>query len=110
MEQVEVVVQSLGTDNVYPKMGQTVRVHYTCRLENGRVFDSTYARQRPFNFKLGAGAVVPGWEEAVKQLCVGEKANCVIPSSLAYGSKGVQGLIPPNSKLYLELELLSILL
>ncbi|QDZ21381.1 FKBP-type peptidyl-prolyl cis-trans isomerase [Chloropicon primus] len=90
MEQVEVVVQSLGTDNVYPKTGQTVRVHYTCRLENGRVFDSTYARQKPFTFKLGAGAVVPGWEEAVKQ--------------------GVQGLIPPHSKLYLELELLTILL
>ena len=92
--------------------GDTVTVHATGTVKKtGKKFWSTKdARQKPFTFKLGAGAVVPGWEEAVKQLCVGEKANCVIPASLAYGSKGVQGLIPPNSKLYLELELLAILL
>mmetsp|Transcript_4003 Transcript_4003/g.12528 ORF Transcript_4003/g.12528 Transcript_4003/m.12528 type:complete len:119 (+) Transcript_4003:101-457(+) len=105
---VECIIERAGDGRYYPKKGETIAVHYVGTLDNGKVFDSSYSRGRPFRFKVGVGQVVPGWDEAVKQLSVGEKARCIVPADLAYGNKGIPGLIPPGATLYLEIELISI--
>ena len=93
-------------DTPYP--GQHVKVHYSGFLTNGTKFDSSYDRNTPFEFMLGARRVIPGWEEAVQLLKTGGKAKFIIPSNLAYGERGI-GPIPPNSTLIFEIELLEIM-
>eukprot|EP00899_Mesostigma_viride_P004024 jgi/Mesvir1/13622/Mv06712-RA.1 len=105
---VEITITRAGDGKYYPKKGETVAVHYIGQLDDGKVFDSTYSRGRPFRFKVQSGAVVPGWDEIVTQLSVGEKARCRIAPDLAYGSKGFPGLIPPQAYLNIEIELISI--
>ena len=85
---IEMQILRAGDGKYYPKKGETVAVHYIMSLSNGKEVDSTYKRRQPFRFKVSSGQVVKGWDEAVKQLSVGEKASCVFPSSLAYSSKG----------------------
>jgi peptidylprolyl isomerase len=92
-----------------PEAGNVVQVHYKGMLADGTVFDSSYERDEPMVFPLGKGAVIPGWEEAIELLPVGSKAKLVIPSELAYGEMGAGGVIPPNAKLYFEVELVDIL-
>ncbi len=87
--------------------GQTVSVNYRGTLENGTEFDSSYGRG-PFNFPLGAGRVIKGWDEGVAGMRVGGKRKLVIPPDLAYGSRGAGGVIPPNSTLVFEIELLGV--
>jgi FKBP-type peptidyl-prolyl cis-trans isomerase len=87
--------------------GQTVTVHYTGWLTNGTKFDSSLDRKQPFKFKLGAGQVIPGWDQGVAGMQVGGKRRLTIPSTLAYGSRGV-GPIPPDSTLVFEVELLGL--
>ncbi len=88
--------------------GQNVSVNYVGTLENGKEFDSSYGRGA-FNFPLGAGRVIKGWDEGVAGMKVGGKRKLVIPSSLGYGSRGAGGgLIPPNATLIFEVELLEI--
>ena len=106
---LELQILRAGDGKYYPKKGETVAVHYTMSLSNGKEVDSTYKRRQPFRFKVSSGQVVKGWDEAVKQLSVGEKASCVFPSSLAYSSKGFPGLIPPSSDLHVTMELVSIM-
>lgn len=91
-----------------PKKGQTISVHYTGRLENGFVFDSSHKRNKPFPFILGVGEVIKGWDEGLITMQVGGKRTLVIPSNLAYGSQEIPGLIPANSTLIFEVELVSI--
>ena len=85
-----------------------VSVHYKGQLADGTVFDSSYKRNDPIEFTLGAGQVIPGWDEGVALLHVGEKARFVIPSILAYGSRGAGGVIPPNANLIFDVELMGI--
>eukprot|EP00741_Cyanophora_paradoxa_P018031 tig00021037_g17411.t1 len=90
-----------------PKAGQMVKVHYTGRLENGQVFDSSRDRGRPFSFKIGTGMVIKGWDEGVMSMKVGGQRKLTVPPALGYGSRGI-GPIPPNSTLIFDVELLSI--
>jgi FKBP-type peptidyl-prolyl cis-trans isomerase FkpA len=90
-----------------PKKGETVTVHYTGWLTDGREFDSSRNRQ-PFSFVLGAGQVIAGWDQGVAQMNTGDKVKLTIPPELAYGRDGYPGAIPPDSTLVFEVELLSI--
>jgi peptidylprolyl isomerase len=88
--------------------GQTVVVHYRGTLENGKQFDASYDRGKPFTFPLGRGQVIKGWDEGVQGMKVGGKRKLVIPPELGYGTRGAGGVIPPNATLIFEVELLDI--
>lgn len=88
--------------------GKTAVVHYTGKLENGTVFDSSVSRGTPFEFPLGAGMVIKGWELGVLGMKVGEKRILTIPAEFGYGERGAGGVIPPNATLIFEVELLAI--
>ncbi|MNX52380.1 putative peptidyl-prolyl cis-trans isomerase [compost metagenome] len=88
--------------------GKTVSVHYEGSLENGKVFDSSYPRKKPIEFKLGIGQVIEGWDEGIALLQVGDKARFVIPSDLGYGPSGAGGVIPPNATLIFDVELMDV--
>lgn len=88
---------------------QQVSVHYTGWLENGTKFDSSRDRGQPFEFVLGHGDVIKGWDEGVKGMKVGEKRQLVVPPAMGYGERGTpDGTIPPNSTLIFEVELLGL--
>ena len=89
-----------------PTRGKSVRVHYTGKLLNGQVFDSS-GNGRPFDFVLGVGQVIAGWDEGIALLKVGDCATFTIPSMLAYGEHGAGPLIGPNTDLVFEVELMS---
>ena len=88
--------------------GKTVEVQYTGFLENGDVFDSSIIREKPYSFRLGAGMVIPGWDEGISKLNVGGKALLSIPYQLAYGESGRPPLIPPKARLLFNVELISV--
>ena len=88
--------------------GQRVSVHYTGWLIDGTKFDSSKDRGDPFDFPLGAGRVIKGWDEGVQGMKVGGKRKLTIPSALGYGARGAGGLIPPNATLVFEVELLGV--
>ena len=91
-----------------PTPGKRVKVHYTGWLENGTKFDSSVDRGEPFVFIIGAGQVIPGWDEGVISMKVGGKRKLVIPPQLGYGTAGAGGVIPPNATLIFEVELLDL--
>ena len=91
-----------------PKAGQVVVVHYTGRLTNGTKFDSSVDRKEPFEFVLGQGQVIEGWDRGLAQMQKGEKARLTIPPEMGYGAQGYPGVIPPNATLVFEVELLEI--
>ena len=94
------------------KTGDTVAMNYTGHLQNGTVFDSNvdpkFKHVEPFVFTLGAGQVIPGWDKGIVGMKVGEKKTLTIPPEDAYGANGVPGVIPPNSTLIFDVELISI--
>lgn len=92
------------------KAGQNVKVHYTGWLYNGGVqgakFDSSKDRGQPFEFSLGAGQVIKGWDEGVQGMSVGGTRRLIIPAELGYGARGAGGVIPPNATLLFEVDFL----
>lgn len=98
----------VGTGTVAEK-GKVVSVHYTGWLTTGKKFDSSVDRRSPFSFPLGGGQVIKGWDEGVAGMKVGGKRQLRIPPELGYGARGVgNGLIPPNSVLIFDVELLEV--
>ena len=90
-----------------PSKGNKVKVHYKGMLLDGTVFDSSFKRNQPIEFRLGIGQVIKGWDEGISLLGIGDKASFIIPSDLAYGASGAGGIIPPNATLVFEVELIS---
>jgi peptidylprolyl isomerase len=95
-------------DGPSPEAGDTVVVHYTGWLEDGTKFDSSQDRGQPYEFVLGSGGVIPGWDEGVATMQVGGKRQLAVPPDLAYGEQGSGGVIPPDATLIFEVELLEI--
>lgn len=91
-----------------PSKGQRVKVHYTGTLRDGTKFDSSWDRGVPFEFVIGVGQVIKGWDEGVMTMKVGGKRKLIIPPSLGYGAKGYSDVIPPNAELHFEIELLDV--
>ncbi|KAF3160283.1 FK506 binding protein proline rotamase rapamycin-binding protein [Orbilia oligospora] len=102
----DIISPGNGTD--YPQKGDTVSMHYTGTLVNGKKFDSSVDRGEEFRTKIGTGQVIKGWDEGVPQMSLGEKAKLTITGDYAYGDSGYPGLIPPNATLIFEVQLLAI--
>ena len=104
---LQYIDQVVGTGET-AKAGQTVSVHYTGWLTNGKKFDSSVDRGQPFSFRLGVGQVIKGWDEGVQGMKIGGKRKLTIPSNLGYGACGAGGLIPPHATLVFDVELLGV--
>jgi peptidylprolyl isomerase len=91
-----------------PSKGQRVKVHYTGKLTNGKKFDSSVDRKQPFEFTIGIGQVIRGWDEGVMSMKVGGKRQLIIPAELGYGARGAPPTIPPNAELVFDVELLGV--
>lgn len=109
-------IDTVAGDGAPAAVGDTVRVHYTGWLydknapdRRGEQFDSSVERGQPFDFQLGAGRVIRGWDEGVAGMQVGGTRRLVIPPALGYGARGAGGVIPPNATLLFEVELLAVI-
>ncbi len=105
-------IDTVEGDGATPEIGQTTVVHYTGWLfedgEKGAMFDSSVDRGQPFEFAVGVGQVIGGWDEGVASMKVGGKRTLIIPPALGYGARGAGGVIPPNATLMFDVELLDV--
>lgn len=107
--QEEVKIEEIAPgEGAAAEAGKFIRVHYTGTLDNGDVFDSSLDRGQPLEFQLGVGQVIEGWDIGMQGLKVGGKRRLTIPPSLGYGSRDM-GVIPPNSTLIFDVELIEVL-
>eukprot|EP00943_MAST-04B_sp_MAST-4B-sp1_P002508 g2508.t1 len=109
-EPIQVIVKTTkaGDATNKPKKGQTVRIHYDAYLKSdGTKFDSSATRGHAFEFVLGAGQVIKGWEEFFPDLSLGQKVHVEVPPQLAYGRRGYPPIVPPNETLIYDIELIS---
>lgn len=104
LEQIDIVVG----DGAEATAGKRVSVHYTGTLTNGKKFDSSLDRGQPFEFRLGAGEVIRGWDEGVSGMRIGGKRKLTIPPEMGYGPRGFPPVIPANATLVFEVELLGV--
>ena len=102
------VVEILAGTGPEARSGQEVSVHYTGWLTNGTKFDSSRDRGQPFQFTIGVGQVIKGWDEGVLSMKVGGKRKLMIPAALGYGARGAGGVIPANATLMFDVELLKV--
>jgi peptidylprolyl isomerase len=106
------ITDSVAGTGASPKTGQTCVMHYTGWLyvngAKGKKFDSSVDRGQPFEFPIGTGRVIKGWDEGVATMKVGGKRTLIIPSALGYGANGAGGVIPPNATLIFDVELLAV--
>ncbi|KAI0718387.1 hypothetical protein C8T65DRAFT_638880 [Cerioporus squamosus] len=108
LQGVTVEVISPGDGKNFPRRGDKVTIHYVGTLLDGKKFDSSRDRGQPFETEIGVGKVIKGWDEGVPQLSLGEKAILTATPDYAYGARGFPPVIPPNSTLKFEVELLKI--
>ena len=113
MDEVSTASGLKYTDSVvgegeFPQKGSKVTVHYSGYLTDGKKFDSSVDRNQPFQFVLGVGQVIKGWDEGVATMKVGGKRKLVIPPQLGYGARGAGNVIPPNAELVFDVELLGV--
>ncbi len=105
----ELIIEDLTVgEGATAAAGQSVLVHYTGWLTDGSKFDSSLDRGEPFEFNLGRGQVIPGWDQGVTGMQIGGKRKLTIPPELGYGSRGAGGVIPPNATLVFDVELLAV--
>ena len=108
---LQIIDTKAGT-GASPKPGQTCVMHYTGWLyengQKGKKFDSSVDRNEPFEFPIGQGRVIAGWDEGVASMKVGGKRTLIIPPALGYGARGAGGVIPPNATLMFDVELLAV--
>lgn len=109
---LEYTILKPGTENIMPRVGAYVTVHYTGWLNDngnpGKQFDSSIDRGQPFKFKIGIGQVIRGWDEGVMNMQVGEKRRLYIPAALGYGARGAGAAIPPHANLIFDVELIEV--
>merc|ERR1712137_744456 len=97
-----------GDQKYYPHRGQRVTVHYTAAVVGGLKFDSSRENGDPFMFRVGNGDVIRGWDQVIQTMCVGERSEITLSPECAYGMKGFYDIVPPNSTIVFDLELLDI--
>lgn len=105
---VKVIKKTEKKNAFKPKNGYRVTVHYKGILRNGKVFDDSWVKNKPFTFTVGKGEVIKGWDNVIKEIKLGEKVRVVIPQHLAYGSKGIGNIIQPYSDLIFIIHLIKI--
>merc|ERR1712241_543890 len=105
---VDIEVLKPGDGSTYPKAGQKVTCHYVLTLTNGKKIDSSRDRGKPFEFKVGKGEVIAGWDNGLTKMSVGERSKLTISPDMGYGSAGVPGCIPPNATLVFDVELIKV--
>lgn len=108
-KQMKLIIEDtqVGEGDVAAKK-DILKMHYTGKLENGKVFDSSHNRGEPLKFKLGVGQVIQGWDEGIAGMKIGGKRTLTIPPHMAYGERGAGGSIPPNATLIFDIELVDI--